>query len=64
VFCSPRLSCDHLGIQRIRQSRHDFVLHVKEIGDRLVEPLGPKVIFGFGLDQLYVDPEPLAAPLY
>jgi hypothetical protein len=41
VFCSPRLGCNHLGIQRVRQSRHDFVLHIEQIGDRLVEAFSP-----------------------
>jgi hypothetical protein len=29
------------AIQRVRQSRHDFVLHIEQIGDRLVEAFSP-----------------------
>jgi hypothetical protein len=37
------------------QTRDDFVLHVEEIGQRLVEPLGPQMIARFGVDQLHID---------
>ena len=64
TFRSPRLSLDELGIQRIGEPRYDFVLHIEQIGDRFVEALGPKVIAGFGVDQLDVDPKPVAATLH
>ena len=64
TFRSPRLSLDELGIQRVGEPRYDFVLHVEQIGDGLVEPLGPKVIAGFGVDQLHVHPKPVAATLH
>ena len=32
---------NELGVQRAPARRDDFVLHVEEIGERLVEPLGP-----------------------
>ena len=46
-----------------RQARDDFVLHVEEIGERLVEPLGPEMIAGFGVDELHVDAHAVSAAL-
>ena len=43
--------------------RDDFVLYVEEIGQGLVEPLGPEMIAGFGVDQLHVDAHAVAAAL-
>jgi hypothetical protein len=42
-----RFGGDELGIQRARQARDDFVLHVEEIGEGLVEPLGAPVSLMF-----------------
>ena len=64
TFRPPRLSLNELGIQRVGEPGDDFVLHIEQIGDRLVEPLGPKVIAGFGVDQLHVHPKPVAATLH
>jgi len=55
LLCATRLGGDELGVQRIRQPRDDFVLHVEEVGQRLVEPLGPEMIACFGVDELHVD---------
>ena len=52
-----------MGVQRARQARDDFVLHVEEIGERLVEPLGPEMIAGFGVDELDVDAHAVSAAL-
>ena len=41
----------------------DFVLHIENIGERLVEPFGPKVRAAFGVDQLHVDAHSFAAAL-
>ena len=38
----------------VRQARDDFVLHIEEIGERLIEPLGPEMIAGFGVDELHI----------
>ena len=40
MACSPRRASAamSLGVQRIRKARDNFVLHVEEIGERLVEP--------------------------
>ncbi len=53
-----------MRIQRIGEPRYDFVLHIEEVGDGLVEALGPQVIAGFGVDQLHVHPKPVAAALH
>ena len=47
LFRASRLGGDEFGVQRARQARDDFVLHVEEIGQRLVEPLGPEMIAAF-----------------
>ena len=44
-------------------SRDDFVLHVEEIGQRLVEPLGPEMIARFGVNKLHVDAHAVSAAL-
>ena len=63
LFRASRLGGDKLGVERARQPRDDFVLHVEEIGERLVEPLGPEMIAGFGVDQLHVDAHAVSAAL-
>ena len=64
TFRPSRLSTMSCGIQRVGEPRYDFVLHIEQIGDRLVEALGPKVVAGFGVDQLHIDPKPVAATLH
>ena len=63
LFRASRLGGDELGVQRVRQARDDFVLHVEEIGERLIEPLGPEMIAGFGVDELDVDAHAVSAAL-
>ena len=63
LFRASRLGRDELGIQRACQPRDDFVLHVEEIGERLIEPLGPEVTACFGVDELYVDAHAVSAAL-
>ncbi len=63
LFGAPRLGGDEFGVQRARQARDDLVLHVEEIGQRLVEPLGPEMIAGFGVDELDVDAHAVSAAL-
>ena len=60
----PGFGHDELGVERLRQPRDDLILHVKQIGDRLFEALGPKVLAGFRIDQLHIDAKPLAAALH
>src|ERR1700722_1415914 len=52
-----------LGVQRVRQARDDFVLHVEEIGERLIEPLGPEMITRFGVAELHVNAHAVSAAL-
>ena len=63
LFRASRLGGGELGVQRVREAGDDFVLHVEEIGERLIEPLGPEMIAGFGVDQLDVDAHAGAAAL-
>ena len=57
---SAATSC---GVQRVCQARDDFVLHVEEIGQRLIEPLGPEMIACFGVDELHIDAHAVSAAL-
>jgi hypothetical protein len=43
--------------------RYDFVLRVQEIGQRLVEAVGPEVIAGAGVDELDIDTHAVSAAL-
>jgi len=61
---SPRLNLDELGIEHVCQPRHDFVLHIEQVGDRFLKAFGPKVVAGFGIDQLGVHTKPVAATLH
>ena len=63
LFRASRLGGDELGVQRACQARDDFVLHVEEIGERLVEPLGPEMIARFGVDELDIDAHAVSAAL-
>ena len=64
MFRPPCLSLNELGIQCVGEPRHDFVLHIEQICDGLIEPFSPKVIAAFGIDKLHVDPKPVTATLY
>src|SRR6516164_8830212 len=64
AFGSPCLGRHKLGVQRVGEPRYNFVLHVKKVGDGLVKALRPNVIAGFGVDQLHVDAEAVAATLH
>ena len=63
LFGAARLGGDQLGVQRPRQTRDDFVLHVEEITERFVESLGPEVIARFCVDELDVDSHAASATL-
>ena len=63
LFRASRLGGDELGVQRARQARDDFVLHIEEIGERLVEPFGPEMIARLGVDELHVDAHAVSAAL-
>ena len=62
-FRAPRFGGDQFCAQFIGEPRDDLVLHVEEIGDGLVEALGPKMIAGLGIDELDIDPQAIAAAL-
>ena len=59
-----RLSVDELGLKLVREPRDDLVLHVEEIGERLVEPFGPQVRASLGLDQLHIDAHAISRALH
>jgi hypothetical protein len=63
LFRAARLGGGELGVQRVGQAPHDFVLHVEEIGERLIEPLGPEMIARLGVDELDVDAHAISAVL-
>jgi len=61
---TPRLGGDQLRPQLIGEPRDNLVLHVEEIGERLVEPLGPDMVAALCVDELHVDTQPVAAALH
>ena len=63
LFGASSLGGGELIVQSAGETGDDLVLHVEEIGERLVEPLGPEMIARFGVDELYVDPHAIAAAL-
>src|SRR5208337_2599400 len=63
LFRASRLGGGELCVQRARQARDDFVLHVEEICKRLVEPLCPEMIARFGVDELDVDAHAVSTAL-
>ena len=52
-----------MRVKRIGEPRDDLVLHVEEIGERLVEPLGPEVMTRFSVYELDIDAHAVAAAL-
>ena len=59
-FRAPRFCGDQLCPQLIGKPRYDLVLHIKEVGQGLVEPLGPEMRAGLGVDELDIDAQPIA----
>ena len=59
----PGLGRAKLCVERVPKARDDFVLHVKDVSQGLVEPSRPKMIAAFGVDELDVDTHPIAATL-
>jgi len=51
------LRSDQLDAQRVRGPARDLVLQSEQIAHIAVEPLGPKMRVGRGIDQLGVDAE-------
>ena len=55
-FGASGLGGDELGVERVRQTRDDFVLDVEEIGPGLIEAFGLEMITGFGVNKLHIEP--------
>ena len=60
---SSRFDLDELSIQSVCEPGDDLVLHVEEVGDGLVEALGPEVCASLSVDELHVDAHSAAAAL-
>src|SRR6266545_863406 len=60
----PALRRDQLDVACAGQPGGDLILHVKEVGARLVETSGPQMRAALGIDQLRVYPDPLARVLH
>jgi hypothetical protein len=56
-------ACEFLP-EPVGEAGHDFVLHLEEIGDRLIEALGPDMTGRFGFKELDIDAHPVAAALH
>ena len=63
VLGAARFDLDELGLKLIGEARDNLVLHVEQVGDRLVEALRPQVRAALGVDELDVDAHALAAAL-
>ena len=59
-----RLGAGEFLPEPVGEPGNDLVLHVEEIGDWLVEALGPEVAAGVGVDQLHVDPHAVPGALH
>ena len=59
-----RLGDRQLGLQSAGDPRGDLVLQRKQIADIAVEPFGPELGAGFGIDQLDIDPHRLFRALH
>ena len=63
LFGAPGFGGDQLRAQLIGEVRNDLILHVEQIGHRLVEPVRPQMIAGDRVDELHVDAHSAAAAL-
>ena len=64
LFDACALGLDELKIECARQMRDDRVLCLQQIGAGRVELFGPEVSAAAGVDELGVDPHPVAARLH
>jgi hypothetical protein len=60
---APRFGCDQLRTQLIGKARDNFILHVEQVGDWLVEALGPEMRTRLRVDKLDVNAQPIAGTL-
>src|ERR1700722_14964691 len=63
LFRASRRGGGELVVQCAGETGDDLVLHVEEIGARLVETLGPEMITRFGVDELHIDAHAITAAL-
>ena len=63
-FDACGLGLDELKVDCVRQMRDDRVLRLQQIGAGRVELFGPEVSAAAGVDELGVDPHPIAARLH
>src|SRR5271166_2066662 len=59
----PSLGVHELRAERVRKTGNDFVLHVEEVGQGLVEPFRPKMMAALGVDELDADAHSVGAAL-
>src|SRR5277367_975295 len=60
---APSSNGDKLCIERLGETRDNFVLHVEAVGQGFIESLRPKMTAASGVDQLDADAHPIAATL-
>ena len=61
---APRLRLDQLRAQLAGEPSNNVVLHLEQIGQFLVETLGPEMRAGVAIDQLYVNAHAVAPALH
>ena len=44
MCCPPRLGSYQMRIQLVGEPSDDFVLHVEEVGNRLIKAFGPEMV--------------------
>jgi hypothetical protein len=59
-----RFRPDEFVVQRIGQARDHLILQLEQVRDVLLEPVGPEMRAGFGVDELCVDPHPVLIALH
>jgi hypothetical protein len=60
----PALRRDQLYVDGTGQSGRDLVLHVEKVAALFVEALGPQMRPALGIDELGIEPHPLARVLH
>jgi hypothetical protein len=60
VLGAARLGSDQLRVQLTCKPRDNFVLHIEQVGDGLVEALGPEMCAPLRVDKLHVNAKSVA----
>src|SRR5215472_10504896 len=60
----PALRCDQLHVDGAGQPGGNLILHVERIAALLIEAFGPQMRAALGIDELSVEPDPLARVLH